>query len=651
MKQVQTRLAVLGIAALAALSFLVSMVMRSAYAEYVGLANFQETTVVSLAAYDLARNLTIERQLAYQASAFLGEGTRLQMTDRYRASVETSHKSMDQLRKLANEQRDRFTPRFRKSLDEAIASEGPLGLMRDEIFDPHRSQSQEAGNALKSKALKAYDVAIASQANFLFVLALETHDAELVRKIITQDNLARLQKDLWKIKGLVSSVLRDDRLMDNAAGELKDRRLSIDDHAARLFNLSDPLVAGAVQQLLESEDYVLINALANKILLLGSSGTGFNALVDYAAYQTGPFMRVEPQFEKLGVTVTASITGYTQDRLSAARQRLSLLVGFSLAALVGLGIFIVFISRSITRPLRYLSAQLAETAGHGAESSRLIANSSQRLSDDASQESAALQQITASVEQLSGMTTTNLEHVRNMSHLASKAAGVTDEGKQNVATLTEAMAGIQKTSNDIAAILRTIDEIAFQTNILALNAAVEAARAGEAGAGFAVVAEEVRRLAQRSAQAAQETRLKIELALRSNAHGAQIGQLVEQRFVEISAITRDYQSKVAEIETASLQSTQGINQVKAAIDCLDRITQRTAASAEENASASAEMNAEVDKIFRYIEMLESMVARRREMRARPKKRSVAIAGTNRPVNGGGRSVPRERPVAIAHSWS
>src|SRR5258707_11643805 len=119
-----------------------------------------------------------------------------------------------------------------------------------------------------------------------------------------------------------------------------------------------------------------------------------------------------------------------------------------------------------------------------------------------------------------------------------------------MAEMKQAMDAIKNSSASIAKIVKTIDEIAFQTNILALNAAVEAARAGEAGAGFAVVAEEVRSLAQRSAQAAQETRSKIELALRSNEHGAQIGLLVEQRFVEISAITREYQSKVADIEAA-----------------------------------------------------------------------------------------------------
>jgi methyl-accepting chemotaxis protein len=614
MKTVQAKLTALGIGAIVCLAVLAGLLIRGVYLDYVGLANFQQTALVSVAAYDLARNLTSERQMAYQASAFLGDGTPQQMVERYRASVEVTRQAMDRLSRLAGESRGRFSVRFQQGLDDAIASEAPLNQIRAEILAPNRSFDKVAGVALKTKALQVYDGALFNQANFLPVLAIETGDAELVRRIVTQDSVARFQKDFWKIKGLIVTVLRDNKLAEGAAGELKTKRLAADDHVSRLLSLSDPAVNAAVRALIENADYVFINSAAGRILDLGITAKDFRMISDYDAYQTGPFTRMEAHFETLAGAVTRSISDYTETRLQAARRGLGQLVAFSLVTILGLAVFVIFVARGVTRPLRELSQGLARTAGQGMQSSRTVAESSRQLSEDACSEAAAIEEITASIEELSGMTAANLGHVHNLSGLSANAARLTDEGKHHVATLTEAMVGIQKTSNDIATILRTIDEIAFQTNILALNAAIEAARAGEAGAGFAVVAEEVRTLARRSAQAAQETREKIELALRNNAHGADIGRIVEERFVAISAITAEYHAKVAEIESASTQSTTGLNQVRDAIHRLDQITQRTAAAAEQNASASAEMSGEAENIFRYIETLESMVSKLRAAR-------------------------------------
>ena len=124
--------------------------------------------------------------------------------------------------------------------------------------------------------------------------------------------------------------------------------------------------------------------------------------------------------------------------------------------------------------------------------------------------------------------------------------------------MTTAMEAIKVSSDDIAKIIKTIDEIAFQTNILALNAAVEAARAGEAGMGFAVVADEVRNLAQRSAQAAKETAAKIEGAIGKTAQGVEISAKVAQALNDIVAKVRQVDELVAEVASASREQTQGI---------------------------------------------------------------------------------------------
>jgi len=175
-------------------------------------------------------------------------------------------------------------------------------------------------------------------------------------------------------------------------------------------------------------------------------------------------------------------------------------------------------------------------------------------------------------------------------------------------SMSAAMSGIQASSAQVAKIIKTIDEIAFQTNILALNAAVEAARAGEAGMGFAVVAEEVRSLAQRSAMAAKETAEKIQDAIAKTSQGADGCQKVSIGLREIVASIRNVDGLVAEVSAASKEQSQGISQVNTAVSQMDKVTQSNAATAEESASAAEELNSQAESlnamVARLLEVLE-----------------------------------------------
>lgn len=261
------------------------------------------------------------------------------------------------------------------------------------------------------------------------------------------------------------------------------------------------------------------------------------------------------------------------------------------ATLVGIGCG-GFIAISVCRVLVRVSETLNEGASQVVSAASQVSGSSQSLAEGASEQAASIEETSSSLEEMAAMTRRNADNAQNANELAKQAREAADKGVNDMQTMSAAMEAIKMSSNDISKIIKTIDEIAFQTNILALNAAVEAARAGEAGMGFAVVADEVRNLAQRSAAAAKETADKIEGAITKTGQGVEINSKVAAALNDIMTKVRQVDELVTEVAGASREQTEGITQINTAVGQMDKVTQSNASSAEESAAAAQELNAQ-----------------------------------------------------------
>ncbi|APG28679.1 hypothetical protein A7E78_13065 [Syntrophotalea acetylenivorans] len=229
-----------------------------------------------------------------------------------------------------------------------------------------------------------------------------------------------------------------------------------------------------------------------------------------------------------------------------------------------------------------------------------VTESSTALSRGATHSAASLEEISASLAEVASMTNNNAENAKQANTLSNEAKTAAVRGSRLMDEMVDAMSEINRSGEDIARIIKVIDEIAFQTNLLALNAAVEAARAGQHGKGFAVVAEEVRNLAGRSAKAARETAELIENSTAKTRCGTDLSDQTAAALQEIVAGATKVSDLVAEIASSSTEQAEGISQVNRGLGQIDQVTQQNAANAVESERVSQELSVQAAQLQQMI---------------------------------------------------
>jgi len=351
-----------------------------------------------------------------------------------------------------------------------------------------------------------------------------------------------------------------------------------------LASSSDPGVTNAVAEVRKVFDSALSEALA-----AGASRADYDLFRKHSG-------TIRTRVDRLREFSDSDFSG--SQAISIELLRLTLRDSLWISVTVAIvGVFVAFlVGRRITRTLKAFVERIHRGADGLGATAMKIRLGSEHTAEGTSSQAASIEETGATLTELAAQLRQNAEATQKAERLTTETRSAATSGAGELRELASALEAIRASGNEVSKIIRTIDEIAFQTNILALNAAVEAARAGSAGLGFAVVAEEVRNLAQRSAAAARETSASIAGSLERGERGIVIGNQVRSRLELILAKVTEVDDVVRSISAASQQQSAGLETIDSAVNRIQSVTADNASQAKDAADVAVQLSAETDSL-------------------------------------------------------
>jgi methyl-accepting chemotaxis protein len=346
---------------------------------------------------------------------------------------------------------------------------------------------------------------------------------------------------------------------------------------------------------------------------------------------------VEQEKERLSAVTKAS---------EASSARGIGIIGVLFLVSLGASGLVLWVIQQTNRQLRGLATEVASGSRRVGRAAAQVSSASQSLAQYASEQAAALEETSASMEEMRSVTHRNNDNSRGTADLMNASMEVVGAAERTIREMSASMQEISASGEKITKVVKLIDDIAFQTKILSLNAAVEAARAGAAGAGFAVVAEQVGHLAQECAEAARSTAEMIDGTVAGVRDGSQKLEKAAEAIQEVVKHSGKVKLLVDEVYTGSQEQARGIDQVARAVTQMQEVTQKTASNAEEGAASGRELDGHADRLGQLVRRMHALVGSS-EASAEDANRSLApseneAGGLNnlgRMVSGGNWSAP------------